>query len=89
MAFELTADRLFQKWVKRTNDFRPDPKVKTKSATPNDYRRSDYDRGHLAAAGDMAFSEESMSESFYMSNMGPAGSRIQQRCLAGIGRTDA
>lgn len=71
VAFELTADRLNSEWVRRTNNFRPDPKVETGSATPDDYRRTNYDRGHLAAAADMAFSSQAMSESFYMSNMAP------------------
>jgi endonuclease G len=71
IAFELTADRLKMPWVNRTNDFRPDPLVETGSADPNDYRRTKYDRGHLVAAADMAFSEEAMSETFFMSNMSP------------------
>lgn len=71
VAYELTRDRLKTEWVQRTNDFRPDPKISTGSATPQDYKRSGYDRGHLAPAADMAFSEEAMSQSFYMSNMCP------------------
>ena len=43
----------------------------SKSATRGDYRGSGYDRGHLVPAGDMAFNEEAMSETFYMSNMSP------------------
>lgn len=71
VAYELTRERLKTKWVDRTNDFRSDPKVDTKSAHPLDYKRSGYDRGHIAPAADMAFSEDAMSESFYMSNMAP------------------
>ena len=71
VAFELTSERLNTEWVKRTNNFRPDPKVETGSATPDDYRRTKYDRGHLCAAADMAFSTEAMSETFYMSNISP------------------
>jgi endonuclease G len=71
VSYELTRERLHTKWVDRTNDFRADPKVKSRSATPQDYKRSGYDRGHLAPAADMAFSEDAMSESFYMSNMSP------------------
>lgn len=71
VSYELTRERLRTKWVDRTNDFRADPKVKSRSATPQDYKRSGYDRGHLAPAADMAFSEDAMSESFYMSNMSP------------------
>ena len=55
----------------RINSFRPDPYVSTKSAELSDYKGSGYDRGHLAPAGDMKYSRESMIESFYMSNMSP------------------
>ncbi len=59
------------KGVKRKDNFRADPKVPTGSATLADYRRSGYDRGHLAPAADLAWSEASMDDSFYMSNMSP------------------
>jgi endonuclease G, mitochondrial len=55
----------------RRNDFRPDPLVKTGSATPADYRGSGYDKGHLVPAADMKISPKCMSESFFMSNMTP------------------
>ena len=57
--------------ISRTNNFRVDPKIKTKSAELNDYRGSGFDRGHLAPAADMKYSELSMSESFYLSNISP------------------
>ena len=71
VAYELTKKSIQVKNVKRTNDFRPDPKVKTRSANDNDYRGSGYDRGHMVPAADMAFSEEAMSETFFMSNISP------------------
>jgi endonuclease G len=55
----------------RTNDFRADTKITTGSATPQDYTRSGYDRGHLAPAADMEWSERSAHDSFLMSNMTP------------------
>lgn len=70
VAYELTSTEL-KKAIKRTNDFRSDPSIKTKSAELVDYRSSGYDRGHLAPAADMSFSSDAMHESFYMSNMSP------------------
>lgn len=71
VAYKLTAERLNMPWVKRTDNFLPDPKVTRASATPNDYRNSGYDRGHLVPAADMAFSEEAMASTFLMSNISP------------------
>lgn len=71
VAYELTRDRLNREWVARSNNFRPDFAVRTESATPRDYNGSGYDRGHLCPAADMAFDENAMEESFYMSNMSP------------------
>jgi len=70
VAYYLTKDRVYGT-MKRTNDFRPDSKVKTGSATLADYKGSGYDRGHLAPAADMKWLATAMSESFYMSNMSP------------------
>lgn len=71
VAYELTVDRLNENWVERATTFRPDPDVRTESATPRDYNGSGYDRGHLCPAADMAFDTLAMSETFFMSNMSP------------------
>ena len=71
VVYHFTKEEAITKAVKRSDDFREDPEIHTGSATLADYRRSGYDRGHLAPAADMAFSVRTMSDSFYMSNMSP------------------
>jgi endonuclease G len=56
--------------VKRTNSFKADPLIVGTNLAV-DYKGSGYDRGHLAPAADMGFSEVTMRESFYYSNMSP------------------
>ena len=70
VAYELTADELIKR-VKRSDYYKEDSKVSTGSALPSDYTKSGYDKGHLAPAADLSWSEASMSESFFMSNMSP------------------
>ncbi|MEM9424255.1 MAG: DNA/RNA non-specific endonuclease [Spirochaetota bacterium] len=69
--YELLASELQGERQQRSDNFREDPLVPTGSASLADYRKSGYDRGHLAPAADMAFSREAMEESFYLSNMSP------------------
>ncbi len=57
--------------AKRSDDFRPDNKIKTESASLADYVGSGYDRGHLCPAASMSINSTAMSESFYLSNMSP------------------
>jgi endonuclease G len=70
VAYELTSEET-NSLYNRTNQFLVDPKISTGSADNSDYAGSGYDRGHLAPAGDMGWSEKSMNESFYYSNMSP------------------
>lgn len=78
------ADWLLPNWVayeltnaevsgdqERTNHFKPDPLVNGDPVVTSDYSNSGYDRGHMAPAGDMKWSEQAMRESFYMTNMCP------------------
>lgn len=55
----------------RSSSFYQDKLVTTGSAHDTDYKNSGFDRGHLAPAGDMAYSSTSMTESFFYSNMSP------------------
>mgnify|MGYP006109251025 CR=1 FL=1 len=70
VAYKITSDN-FNSSIKRKDNFREDAFVSTQSAQLSDYRKSGYDRGHLAPAGSMKINTLSMSESFFMSNMSP------------------
>jgi endonuclease G len=71
VAYSLTKYMCDSNNVKRKDKFIPDPMVSSGSAETNDYKNSGYDRGHLCPAGDMNWSQVTMEESFYMSNMSP------------------
>lgn len=70
LAYLLTNDEVLGS-VERSDNFREDPQISTGSASLKDYKGSGYDRGHLAPAADMKWSEEAMRDSFLMSNMSP------------------
>jgi endonuclease G len=70
VAYTLSLSELISK-VKRKDNFSPDKDLITGSAQLADYRRSGYDRGHLAPAADMSWGAKAMDESFFMSNMSP------------------
>lgn len=71
VAYEITTERLSSRATDRVGLFRPDPDVRTESATPRDYTASGYDKGHLCPAADMAFDSLAMNETFFMSNVSP------------------
>ncbi|MDR0558650.1 MAG: DNA/RNA non-specific endonuclease [Prevotellaceae bacterium] len=71
VAYELTKEEVDGVEL-RGNHFIPDPEVPFgKSATTDDYKNSGWDRGHMAPAADMKWSEQAMTESFYLSNICP------------------
>jgi endonuclease G len=71
VAYELTKEEV-EGIIPRYNTFLPDPEVPyEKSATTYDYTNSGWDRGHMAPAADMKWSEQAMKESFYLSNICP------------------
>ena len=76
--YEYTKDEANTPPVKRKDKFRPDPSVPTGSAALSDYKKSGFDRGHLAPAADMAFSKQAMNDSFFMSNMSPQRPRFNR-----------
>lgn len=57
--------------TERKNRFITDLDLTGRRAKSNDYTHSGYDRGHMAPAADMKWSDTAMKESFYMSNICP------------------
>ena len=68
---DLTVDQLTGR-AKRKDTFKADTDInESHRATLADYAGSGFDRGHMAPAADMVFSQSAMDESFLLSNMGP------------------
>ena len=71
VAYSLTKEEVSTQSASRNDNFREDPSVPTGSATLQDYKKSGYDRGHMAPAADFRWSEDAMNDTFYLSNMCP------------------
>lgn len=70
VAYQLTVQEV-EGDVSRSNHFYADPLVMGVQATNDDYKKSGYDKGHMAPAADMKWSETAMRESFYFTNICP------------------
>ncbi len=71
VSYTLTACEVTNTVVRRFDNFEFDSEIRGGSATLEDYRRSGYDRGHLAPAADMKWDPQVMRESFLLSNVSP------------------
>jgi endonuclease G len=61
-------------------DFMEDPKIpKQLRATKADFSRSGFDRGHLRPAANARSSEETMKETFYLSNISPQHPQLNRK----------
>lgn len=69
VAYLLTKDETVKRF-QRGEFFAADPLIPGTDFSI-DYQKSGYDRGHLAPAGDMGYSMETMVQSFFYSNMSP------------------
>jgi endonuclease G len=78
VSYELTIDETIGE-EKRHSKFIPDPFVEEGIATTADYRNSGYDRGHMAPAADMKWSNAAMKASFYLSNICPQHPKLKHR----------
>lgn len=71
VCYVLTSNQLNMPKLRRKNKFSIDPDIGLNPVKPAEYRKTGYDRGHLAPAADMSYAELPMKHSFYMSNMSP------------------
>ena len=78
VAYEMTSDRLKNPLANRAGDFQLDPKIEMGSATLDDFKNAEYEYGQLVPAADMAFAEDAIFETFYMSNIAPQKSGFKK-----------
>lgn len=64
--------------MNRTEDFRTDPRLGSKSPQLSQYRGTGYDRGHMVPADDASNSRE-MNETFLLTNMTPQVPSLNQQ----------
>lgn len=83
VAYELTASESDGEILRDGMRFCPDPEIGGFQADNDDYRNSGWDKGHLAPAADMKWSEQAMRESFYFSNICPQNHNLN----AGVWKT--
>lgn len=71
VGYKLTTMSVAKK-VERYDEFRPDPQIpEPYQSKLDDYRKSGYDRGHLAPYASMDFTYEAGNQSFLLSNISP------------------
>jgi len=80
VSYELSAADVLERpaGVTRPNNFKSDPELGDHSAKDSDYTGSGLDRGHNKPARDSA-NQESMDESFLLSNIAPQSPELNQR----------
>lgn len=67
--------------TQRSNKFWQDENIEG-CPTPDDYKHSGYDKGHLCPAADNKMSEQTMHDCFVMANMCPQAPELNQKAWA-------
>lgn len=70
VAYEITAEEVAGE-VPRARGFSMDLDYKGRQAMREDYSNTGWDKGHMAPAADMKWSQSAMNESFYLTNICP------------------
>lgn len=78
VAWYLSADRLQGDANRSGVEFQEDEEVPEPRSTTWDYYRSHYDRGHQCPAGDNKWSQESMNQSFLLTNICPQNPKLNK-----------
>jgi len=71
VGYVLKKEHLTGKKFRRPAAFRTDPAITRNPVQPGEYTGTKFDRGHLAPAGDMSYSQPAILNSFFMSNISP------------------
>ncbi len=82
-AWQLTSDRIDGEFSRKDVEFQADENV-AGCATLQDYKRSGFDRGHMAPAADMKWSKQAMADCHYLTNMCPQDQRLNSGAWATI-----
>jgi endonuclease G len=78
VAYELTAEEVAGE-VPRAKGFSMDLDYKDRQAMREDYSNTGWDKGHMAPAADMKWSQTAMNESFYLTNICPQNHTLNGR----------
>jgi endonuclease G len=79
--YQVTKKNLLLRKASRKNRFMRDPILVERSVpsvSPTEYKKSGYDKGHLAPSADFSWSQEAQNATFVMSNMVPQKPKLNR-----------